>query len=61
MRLSGAERAIAGRALDDAAIADAGAAAGAETEPWDDIHGSAEYRRQLVAVLLRRALQEVAV
>ena len=60
VRLSGAERAIAGRALDDAAIADAGEAAGAETEPWDDIHGSPEYRRQLVAVLLQRALREVA-
>ena len=60
VRLGGAERAIAGRALDDAAIADAGEAAGAEIEPWDDIHGSPEYRRQLVAVLLRRALEEVA-
>ena len=60
VRLGGAERAVAGRALDDAAIADAGEAAGAEIEPWDDIHGSPEYRRQLVAVLLRRALQEVA-
>ena len=60
VRLVGAERAIAGRALDEAALADAGEAAGAEIEPWDDIHGSPEYRRQLVAVLLRRALEEVA-
>ena len=60
VRLSGAEGAIAGRALDSAAVAEAGAAAAAEVEPWDDIHGSPEYRRQLVDVLLRRALEEVA-
>ena len=60
VRLGGAERAVVGRALDGAAAADAGEAAGAEIEPWDDIHGSSQYRRQLVAVLLQRALDEVA-
>ena len=60
VRLAGAEQAVAGRALDDAAAADAAEAAGAEIEPWDDLHGSPQYRRQLVAVLVRRALQEVA-
>ncbi len=60
VRLPGAEQAVAGRALDSAAAADAAAAAGAEVEPWDDIHGSSQYRRQLVEVLLRRALEEVA-
>ncbi len=60
VRLTGAEQALAGRALDGAAMADAAAAAAAEIEPWDDIHGSPRYRRQLVAALLRRALQEVA-
>ena len=60
VRLTSAEQAVAGRALDSAAAADAGAAAGAEVEPWDDIHGSSQYRRQLVEVLLQRALEEVA-
>ena len=59
-RLAGVEQAIAGRALDDAALADAGEAAAAEVEPWDDIHGSPQYRRQLVTVLVQRALREVA-
>ena len=60
VRLAGAEQALAGRALDEASAADAAEAAGAEVEPWDDIHGSTEYRRQLVAVLLQRALEDVA-
>ncbi len=59
VRLTGAEQALAGRPLDGAAAADAAEAAGDEVEPWDDIHGSAEYRRQLVAVLLQRALEDV--
>lgn len=60
VRLTGAEAAVAGRRLDEAALADSAEAAAAEIEPWDDIHGSSQYRRQLVAALLRRALQEVA-
>ncbi len=60
VRLTSAEAAVAGRHLDEAALADSAEAAAAEIEPWDDIHGSPQYRRQLVAVLLRRALQEVA-
>jgi len=60
VRLTGAEAAVAGRHLDEAALADSAEAAAAEIEPWDDIHGSSQYRRQLVAALLRRALQEVA-
>ena len=60
VRLTGAEAAVAGRHLDEAALTDSAEAAAAEIEPWDDIHGSSQYRRQLVAALLRRALQEVA-
>ena len=60
VRLTGAEGALAGRSLDGAAAADAGEAASAEIEPWDDLHGSPQYRRQLVAALVQRALEEVA-
>ncbi|MCY3616716.1 MAG: xanthine dehydrogenase family protein subunit M [Acidimicrobiaceae bacterium] len=60
VRLTSAEAAVAGRHLDEAALTDSAEAAAAEIEPWDDIHGSSQYRRQLVAALLRRALQEVA-
>ena len=59
VRLASAEQTLADRRLDDAAIADAGAAAAAEVEPWDDIHGSANYRGQLVDVLVQRTLQAV--
>lgn len=60
VRLTGAEQAVAGRGLDDTTVADAAAAAAAEIEPWDDLHGSPQYRRQLIEVLVRRALREVA-
>ncbi len=60
VRLPGAEGAIVGRSLDAADLDTAAEAAAAEIEPWDDIHGSPRYRRQIVAALLQRALQEVA-
>jgi carbon-monoxide dehydrogenase medium subunit len=36
----------------------AGESAAADVEPMGDIHGSAEYRRDLVRVLTKRALQQ---
>ena len=51
-----AAAALTGRAIDDEAAGAAGrAAAEAIAEPLEDIHGSARYRRQLVAVLVARA------
>lgn len=50
-RLRGA--ALAG--LEDAAAA-AGDLAAAAVEPDDDVHGSADYKREMVAVFVRRAL-----
>lgn len=53
----GAEAALAGQAPTEAAIeAAADAAATADVEPSSDIHGSAEYRRHLTRVLVRRTL-----
>ena len=60
VRLSESETIIAGRTLTSDVIGDASEAAAAEVDPWDDIHGSAGYRRKLVAHLVGRALQEVA-
>jgi aerobic carbon-monoxide dehydrogenase medium subunit len=57
-RLTGAEAAINGNAVDDATIARAAAAASAEVEPQDDIHASAAYRRALTGTLLERALKD---
>lgn len=60
VRLSRAEKVLEGRAVDEAAIAEASAAASAEVEPMDDIHASARYRKSLVGTLLGRALQAAA-
>ncbi len=56
VRAEAAEAALRGRASD--AFADAAAAAAGEVDPSGDIHGSAEYRRELTGVLVRRALEE---
>ena len=58
LRLHGAERAIAEAPDGAAAAARAGAAAGSECRPPDDVHASAEYRRHLVAVLAEQVVQE---
>ena len=47
---------LKGRSLDDTAINDASNAASKAAEPISDIRGSAEYRRELVCVLTKRAL-----
>ena len=56
LRLSSAERLLAGGALDAVTAARAGAAAGPDCDPPSDVHGSAEYRRHLATVLTERAL-----
>ncbi|MBI4701585.1 MAG: xanthine dehydrogenase family protein subunit M [Deltaproteobacteria bacterium] len=56
VRLRGAEAALAGRALDGAAIAAALAAAEREIEPITDVRASAAYRRHLTGALVARAL-----
>jgi aerobic carbon-monoxide dehydrogenase medium subunit len=55
-RIAEAERALNGRALDDAAIGAAAAAAEKAVDPPSDLHASAAYRRSLVGTLLERAL-----
>ena len=55
-RATKAERAISGSVLDDAAIREAAEVAASEAEPMTDPHGSAEYRRKMIKVLVRRAL-----
>jgi len=55
IRASGAEQALAGRTPAEAA-ADAGRIASEELEAKSDSHASADYRRQVVGVLVRRAV-----
>jgi len=56
VRLPGAEAALRGSSLDDAALRRAGDAAAAEAETISDGQGSAAYKRQLVRVYVVRAL-----
>jgi aerobic carbon-monoxide dehydrogenase medium subunit len=57
LRVAEAEEALAGSDLGDEAIEEAAHAAARAVEPSSDVHGSAEYRKRLTAVLLGRALR----
>jgi carbon-monoxide dehydrogenase medium subunit len=60
VRAGEAEAALVGRRLGPAEAAQAARAAAAAVEPVSDIHGSAEYRRGLVEVLVRRSIEQAA-
>ena len=57
MRSASAENILMGERPTEALFAKAGEAAAADSKPIDDFRGSAEYRRAMVAVLVRRALR----
>lgn len=57
VRAGDAEAALAGSALDDAAISAAASAAGNGIEFNEDVHASAEYRAHLTAVYAERAIR----
>ena len=57
LRVEAAEEVLLGSDLSEEAIEEAAQVAAREVEPASDIHGSAEYRKTLTAVLLRRALR----
>src|SRR5208282_3974439 len=56
IRASEAETCLRGQMLDDATIANAAEAARAAADPQPDMRGSAEYKRQLVVALVKRAV-----
>jgi aerobic carbon-monoxide dehydrogenase medium subunit len=60
VRLSAAETALIGNRWETATWEAASEVAEGEVEPFEDIHGSVEYRRDLMAALLRRACSQAA-
>lgn len=61
LRAAAAEAVLAGEELTPAVIAEAARLSGEAASPISDIRGSATYRRQVTAVVVRRLLEQVAV
>jgi carbon-monoxide dehydrogenase medium subunit len=57
IRARGAEAALGGRRPTDGRLREAAAATAADVDPLDDRQGSAEYRRAMTEVWVRRALE----
>ena len=60
MRSQGAEEALRGTSLGEADLEAAGQAAAAECDPSGDLRGSADYKRDVTRVLLKRAVARAA-
>jgi carbon-monoxide dehydrogenase medium subunit len=60
LRAEEAEQALADRPLDDEAIDEAARLAAEEAQPYGDLRGTAEYKRNTVRVFTARALRKAA-
>jgi carbon-monoxide dehydrogenase medium subunit len=60
LRSRKAEAKLAGAVLSEALLREVGELAASETQPIDDVRASADYRRAMAAVLVRRALTVAA-
>jgi len=60
IRAKAAEEALAGHALDDAAIDEASRLAAEAAQPRTDVRGTEEYKRNVIRVLTARGLRKVA-
>jgi aerobic carbon-monoxide dehydrogenase medium subunit len=58
VRLTALEQELVDKSLDAALVASVSAKAGGLIQPVSDIRGSAQYRKQISGVLVRRALEE---
>ena len=58
IRARKAEETLRGQSLDDKTIAAAAAAAAAESKPWSDLRGPAEYKLDVIRVLTQRAIRQ---
>jgi CO/xanthine dehydrogenase FAD-binding subunit len=56
LRVPAAEKSLTGRTLDADALDAAAEAAASAAKPIDDVRGSADYRRAMVSVIVRQAL-----
>lgn len=59
-RARAAEEVLRGRELTPAVLEEAGAAAAEASDPIEDVRGSSDYKRELVAVFVRRAVEQAA-
>jgi carbon-monoxide dehydrogenase medium subunit len=59
-RISEAEQALVGKAPGPDAFAAAAERAAAAVDPMEDVNNSAQYRRDLVRTVVRRALEQAA-
>jgi CO/xanthine dehydrogenase FAD-binding subunit len=58
MRAVKAEAVLKGKKWTESAVKEAGERASTEAKPISDVRSSAEYRKKMVSVLVRRALRE---
>jgi carbon-monoxide dehydrogenase medium subunit len=58
LRACGAEAILIGKKVNKAIIEEAAEKAAEDAKPISDVRGSAEYRRELVKVLVRRTLKK---
>jgi len=59
-RATDAEAVLRGEAVKDPVFAEAGERAAAACDPEDDVRGSAAYKREVIKVLLGRAVRQAA-
>jgi carbon-monoxide dehydrogenase medium subunit len=57
LRAKEAEKRLIGKVVSEALIDEAGEAASKEADPPPDVHGSAEYRREMLKVFVKRVAQ----
>jgi carbon-monoxide dehydrogenase medium subunit len=60
LRIAAAERVLSGASPEPAAFAEAARIAASAVDPFEDIHASVAYRRDLVRAMTRRALERAA-
>ena len=60
VRVPAAENHLVGKSLNSETIAECGRLASAAVTPIDDVRGSAEYRSEMVKILVARALRQLA-